>query len=46
MSFGIEAVEIYFPKTFVDQNDLCNLYITQKNMQESLKASIPRVWAS
>ena len=23
MSFGIEAIEIYFPKTFVDQKDLC-----------------------
>jgi len=27
MSFGVEAIEIYFPRTFVDQKDLCILII-------------------
>lgn len=42
MSFGIEAIEIYFPRTFVDQKDLCILLFTQKNMQESQRANTPK----
>lgn len=43
MSIGIEAIEIYFPKTFVDQKDLCKIFLTQKNTVESQRENTPRV---
>lgn len=43
MSIGIEAIEIYFPKTFVDQKDLCKIFLTQRNTVESHRANTPKV---
>lgn len=43
MSIGIEAIEIYFPKTFVDQKDLCKIFLTKKNTVESQKENILKV---
>lgn len=43
MSIGIDAIEIYFPKTFVDQKDLCKILLTQKNTVKSHRENIPKV---
>jgi 3-hydroxy-3-methylglutaryl CoA synthase len=42
MKWGIEAMEIYFPKTFVDQTDLGMSYQIQKSIMECLKGNTPR----
>jgi len=32
MNFGIEAIELYFPRTYVDQTDLGNTLLRQKSI--------------
>lgn len=38
--FGIEGIEIYFPKTYVDQSEYCNFMLTQKLLRMPEKESI------
>lgn len=33
--FGIEGIEIYFPKTYVDQTEYCNKMILCRVIQKS-----------
>lgn len=46
MKWGIEAMEIYFPKTFVDQADLGMSYQIQKSIMECLRENTPKGWVS
>lgn len=40
--FGIEGIEIYFPKAYVDQSEYCNLLLIQKYLRTLAKESTPK----
>ena len=42
MEIGIEAIEFYSPRCYVDQSDLGNFHLIQKNITEPQKENIPR----
>lgn len=40
--FGIEGIEIYFPKTYVAQEEYCTYIMTQRATKTQAKASTPK----
>jgi hypothetical protein len=44
MSVGIEAIEFYAPKTFVDQTDLGTFELIQNATTVSVRESTPKDW--
>lgn len=44
--FGIEGVEIYFPKTYVDQAEYGSESLTKRNIKGRVQESTPMDWDS
>ena len=42
MNFGIEALQFYAPKTFVDQTEFGTFFFIQNSLMQSLRVNTPK----